>query len=306
MLVVGSGGWCNGMDPDGASFAEMHQPSMDPATDPLALDQATVERLLAGELVGEQVPVGYGQVAALLAAVVAPPSPQELAGQAAVLAQLRAVTRHRSAVGSRVGAAARSGRAGRPARRRRRRVGLAVVVVVGALSTGGVAAATGQLPGSIRDAARNLRTMVGGPAVPTETGPGRRPAPTGTTGGDGQGVDGQGARPAGEPGVGSRVVPGVAADGLCRAFLAGRGGVKGNRVDAAAFQALARAAGGPDKIVAFCQGVQPGSAEPDKQKPDKPPRTSGNEDHGPGGPPPDPGGGNQGQGGPPGTRPNDP
>jgi hypothetical protein len=299
VLVVGSGGWCNGMDPDGASFAEMQRPSPDPAVDPavdpaadwLALDQATVERLLAGELVGEQVPVGYGPVAGLLAALVAPPSQRELAGQAVALAQLRAVTGHRATVGGRVG---RRGRA-----RRRRRVGLAVVVVVGALSTGGVAAATGQLPGSIRDAARNLRVMVGGaPVVPTETGSGRPLGPTTGTGGPAGG--GQGAGSAG--GVGSRVVPGVAADGLCRAFLAGRGGEQGGRMDAVAFQALARAAGGPDKIVAYCQAVQPGSARSNRQgKPDP----TGIQGHGPGGPPPDPGGGDQGQGGPPGTRSND-
>jgi hypothetical protein len=92
------------MDPDGASFAEMQRPSPDPAVDPavdpgidpaadwLALDQATVERLL----VGEQVPVGYGPVAGLLAALVAPPSQRELAGQAVALAQLRGVAGHRA------------------------------------------------------------------------------------------------------------------------------------------------------------------------------------------------------------------
>ncbi|MFL6219981.1 MAG: hypothetical protein ACJ742_15795, partial [Actinomycetes bacterium] len=63
--------------------------------DPLALDEETVERLLAGDLPPSQVPPGYARVAALLAATTAPPTPEELAGQAEVLAELRAVTRPR-------------------------------------------------------------------------------------------------------------------------------------------------------------------------------------------------------------------
>ena len=52
-------------------------------------------------------------------------------------------------------------RASKP--RRRRRAGLAAVVVVGALATGGVAgAATGHLPGPVREAARSILVTVGG------------------------------------------------------------------------------------------------------------------------------------------------
>ena len=87
-----------------------------------------------------------------------------LAGQAAALAELRAVTRARTA----------TRRTSKP--ERRRRVGLAAVVVVGALATGGVAgAATGHLPGPVREAARSILVTVGGaePAAPT---PGPAPA----------------------------------------------------------------------------------------------------------------------------------
>ena len=51
-----SGGWCNAMGPDDASSAEMRQPFPGPDADPLALDEATVERLLSGELAPEQAP----------------------------------------------------------------------------------------------------------------------------------------------------------------------------------------------------------------------------------------------------------
>jgi hypothetical protein len=295
------------MDPDGASFAEMNRPSTDPATDPLALDEDTAERLLAGDLPPDQAPPGYAEVAALLAATVAPPSPQELAGQAAALAELKAVTRNRSAVGAR--ARARAAAAPRRAGKlpRRRRVGLAVALVVGALSTGGVAAAaTGHLPGPIREAAHNILTTVGvaPPAAPTESG--RQPAPrTGNTSVDGQDVGPPGGAGRGPDPTAAPSVEATVNQGLCRAFIAGQGAEQGKKMDATAFKALAKAAGGPDKIAGYCQHNYPGSAKPDKQKPDKPPGTPGNEENGQGGPPPDPGGGNQGQGGPPGTRPND-
>ena len=75
-------------------------------------------------------------MAELLAAATAAPSPVELAGQAAVLAELRAVTRARRAPAPPAGRQA----AAAPW------AGLAAVVLVGALVTGGAAgAATGQL-----------------------------------------------------------------------------------------------------------------------------------------------------------------
>ncbi|HEU4398850.1 MAG TPA: hypothetical protein VFU54_13580, partial [Actinomycetota bacterium] len=124
------------MAAEDAWAAELKRLLATPDPDPLALDEDTAEGLLDGALGPDQAPPGYGEVAALLAATVAAPSPAELAGQEAALAELRAVTRPRRA--------ALSGRVGQ--RSRRRRVGLAVVVVVGGLTGGGAAAATGQLP----------------------------------------------------------------------------------------------------------------------------------------------------------------
>jgi hypothetical protein len=287
------------MDDDGASFAEMNQPSTHPASDPPALDEDAMERLLAGDLPGALAPSGYAEVAALLAAAVAPPSPSELTGQAAALAELKAVTRARSAA------------APRRARKqpRRRRVGLAVAVAVGALATSGAAAATtGHLPGPIRDAARSILATVGvtTPAMPTEVG--RQPvSSTGNAGTAGATADGQATSPTGAAdggtGPAAAAPTGQAKDGLCRAFTAGQGAEQGNKIDAAAFKALADAAGGPGKIATYCQGTQPGSAKSDGQKEQTPPRGPGNQGQGQGGPPPSTVGDNQEHGGPPDTRP---
>lgn len=283
------------MGPDDASSAEMRRAFTHPDADPLALDDETVERLLAGELPSAEVPPGYAGVAELLAATVASPTPEELAGQAAALAQLRAVTRPPPVT--------RAWRAGR--RARRRRAGLAVVVVVGALATGSAAAAaTGHLPGPIADAARTILTTVGGggaePAPPTtpgqQSGPAARvPAPGGAA------STIQGPRPAGanDPGpAGTGMAAGPAKKGLCRAFMAGQGDDRGGKLDAAAFQALAEAAGGADRIPAYCQGTEPGADPPKKPKQSAPPD---DQEQGPvpGGGPPGTGGGPQGQGAPP-------
>ena len=85
------------MDADDASSADMRRPFSDPAADPLALDEETVERLLSGNLPPAEAPPGYAGVAALLAAAAAEPTPEELTGQSAALAELRAVTRARAA-----------------------------------------------------------------------------------------------------------------------------------------------------------------------------------------------------------------
>jgi hypothetical protein len=293
------------MDADDASSAEMKRLFANPELDPLALDEDTAERLLDGDLPPAQAPPGYERVAALLAATAAAPSAEELAGKAAAMAELQSVTRARLAATPR--------RAGRPPRRRR--VGLAVAVVVGALSTGGIAVATtGNLPDPIRDAARSIRTMVGGaaPAAPAEGD--RQPiASTSNTGPVGGATGGQGAG-TGAAGPGTTIAT-AAKDGLCRAYAAGKGVDKGKKLDAAVFKALAEAAGGADNIAAFCQGTQPGEttgqdkkAQPGNpgQGQDEPPPGDGggNPGHG-GGPPASTGGTNAGEPGPPDTRPND-
>jgi len=280
------------MSADDASSAEMRRPP-DPDDDPLALDDDTVERLLSGTLPPAQAPSGFAKVAELLAAAAAAPTPGELAGQEAVLAELRAVTRDRPPAAS-------------PSRRtrrsqRRRRAGLAVVVVVGALVTGGVAgAATGHLPGPVREAARSVLGTTDGGTPSTSTQAGQPPAPVKRPAGAGGGLGGarpsvsRGPRP-GAAGAGPAAAPNL--EGLCRAVMSGDGAEQGGKLDATAFEVLASAAGGKAKIDAYCQALvqeDQASGKPKEPKDTKQPK----EPEQPEQPSPS-GNGGQGQSGPP-------
>jgi hypothetical protein len=291
------------MDADGASPADMRRPSDNRDADPLALDEDTVERLLAGVLPPDRAPAGYVRVAQLLAAAAAAPTPEELAVQGAVLAELRAMARARSAVAT------------APVRepRRRRRTGLAVVIVVGALAAGGVAgAATGHLPGPVRDAARTItRAEIGTPASPATGQP-----PTSTTGIPAAGSAGStapqpGATPGSGPGstpgsTGAGPAAGPARKGLCEAYAAGEGAERDRKLDATAFKELVAVAGGKDKVAAYCEDLLPGDQKLKETKKPKPeqseqPDPSGSGGQGQGDPPSSTGGGGgqgQGQGGP--------
>jgi hypothetical protein len=275
------------MGDDDASFADMRRPFTD--ADPLALDEETVERLLAGDLPPSQVPPGYARVAALLAATTAEPTPEELAGQAEVLAELRAVTRPR-----RTGAHTR--RAARPPRRRW--AGLAAAALVGALVTGGVAvAATGNLPGPVRDVARNILDTAGGVGPGTPTMP--APAPTSRASTPGSVQAGQSTRPTGATGSGPATTGAAAApnpnlEGLCQAYFSSKGAEQGKKLDSAAFEALVRAAGGKEKVPDYCQTLLPEDKRDKEKKQPAPPDDPG---QGQSGPPPSSGGGYNGQGG---------
>jgi hypothetical protein len=87
---------------------------------------------------------------------------------------------------------------------------------------------------------------------------------------------------------------GAARHGLCQAWSAGQGGEHGKREDSTAFQALAAAAGGADRVPAYCQSdASAAHGQPPADPPARPsPPTTG--------PPEDPGNGH-GQGGPPTT-----
>jgi hypothetical protein len=280
------------MEPDDASSADMRRPPANPDADPLALDDETVERLLSGELPPAQAPPGYAEVASLLAATSAPPTPDELAGQAAARAELRAATRPRQAV-------AGTGRAARPPRRRR--LGLAAVALVGALATGGAAAAaTGRLPAPLRDAARSILATVDGAdsASPAQPGSQTAPVPTPASAGETPGPKGPGTTAAGGHGPGSTTAgtaaPGLDNEGLCRAYVAGRGAGQGNRLDATAFQALVKLAGGSERIPSYCEELLQGRAESNDDKTQPPPSDPG-QGQGQGGPPASTGPRNQGQ-----------
>jgi hypothetical protein len=274
------------MGADDASFAEMRRPLTDPDADPLALDEETVERLLTGDLPPSQAPPGYARVAALLAAATAEPTAEELAGQSEVLAELRAVTRPQPRR-----AAAHTRRAARSPRRRW--AGLAAVALVGGLVTGGAAmAASGNLPAPVRNVARSILGAESdtGPVAPTQSGqqpaaagPSHSSTPTGPTaasqGGQPAATADRGPDPtaAGSPG-------GPDVERLCQAFLAGKGTEQGKKLDATAFQTLARLAGGAEKIPDYCQETLAGGAEPkEKGKRQQPPGSG--QGQGQGGPP---------------------
>jgi hypothetical protein len=120
----------------------------------------------------------------------------------------------------------------------------------------------------------------------------------------GRSADGQGR--------GSAVGPdatGAARAGLCRAWQAGQGTDSGRRADAVAFQALVAAAGGADKVAAYCEDVIAGASS-DGQGQASPPSSSAPPtsvsppSSGPPvstGPPASTGPGGQEQGGPPTT-----
>jgi len=199
--------------------------------------------------------------------VAAPAAAEELAGEQAVLAEFAVVVvSHPPTLVPR--------RATMPSKVLRVKAAAAVLVAV--LSIGGVAAAaSGLLPGQADPVADR---------APSRTGAG-----------------------AGSHGLGQAAVAdldGAAKQGLCRAWQAGQGADHGRRAESVAFQALAAAAGGADKIATFCQTTTaaggagthgPGSSPTSVSPPSttvSPPSS---------GPPADPGSGGQGQGGPPTT-----
>lgn len=106
--------------------------------DPLALDGDTADRLLAGRLDPADAPPGYAKVAALLAAAAGPSTPEELTGEASVLATFTAMTR--PSAGSRRRAARHRGAFGS------RLAALAAAALCVLLVGGVAAAATGTLP----------------------------------------------------------------------------------------------------------------------------------------------------------------
>jgi hypothetical protein len=173
------------------------------------------------------------------------------------------------------------------------------VALVGALVTGGAAAATGGLPEPVRDLARSI---LGPAGDPTPVQGGRQPTPVVPTGG---GDDPAAGAPGSQAGGSTRSAPGTTAAGpaaqpdrerLCRAYLASLDQQQGKKMEASAFALLARAAGGEGRIPAYCEGRQPSGPKPKDQKQPGPPQDDG---QGQDGPPPS--GGGQGQGQPQGS-----
>jgi hypothetical protein len=251
------------MSDDDALGPDMHPLLGFLAVAPPVTVQDILERLLDGRLDPAEAPAGYGQLARLLAAATAPPTPEELVGEQRVLAQFQAVLHPPTLVPRRA-----------PMPSKLLAVKAAAAALVAVLSIGGVAAATGLLPGQAEQAAEQAASTTG-------------------------------AGSAGH-GLGKAAVADLdkATHGLCQAWQAGEGTDQGARMDSVAFQALAAAAGGSDNIAGYCADVTVGRAGDQGQGQGAPPSgspPSTTPSPPSSGPPPDAGPGGHGQGGPPTT-----
>jgi hypothetical protein len=189
---------------------------------PPAVDRDTADQLLTGRLDPADAPPGYDAVARLLAAATGPASHEELAGEPTVMAEFVAMAGSRPATPM-------ARRTGKPSK-----LGIkaAVAIVAAALSIGGVATAT---TGLLTKPAR----LVGGQAPPSSGGD-----PAGRAQGEAAGTGLDRAR--------SR--------GLCRTWQARQGNRAGSREDSASLRALAAAAGGADKVRAYCKASLAGGS----------------------------------------------
>lgn len=186
----------------------------------------------------------FPEFSRLHAAATAPPRPHELAGLDAALAAFR-----------------EAGRAGRPAATARRRVlrPFTVAAAAAAVFAGGVAVAaeTGNLPGRGGTPAGDRSATADPSPRGTRTAPGRGGTPSAvpTPGGPGRTL--------------SPTSPAVS--GLCRDWDANRRNPNGSPMRAEAMRDLAAAAGGEERIPAFCA---PALATPRSGRPTAPPSTA--------------------------------
>ncbi len=198
---------------------------------PRRIDRKTAERLLRGD---RAVPEGGPDpLADLLAAATAPPRADELAGEQAALAAFREahlVGVHQSRRGSMIKTSIA-----------KLLTVKAAAAAVAATAVGGVAlaASTGTLPSPLHHSTST--------AHPTA-----RP-----TGGPASGEPSAAAAGA------AHASPSPSLVGLCHAYTAGAGHNPGKALDNPAFTALITAAGGKDKVAAYCAKIlsdRPGNA----------------------------------------------
>jgi hypothetical protein len=244
------------------------------------VDHDTIDRLLTGRLDPADAPPGYAEVARLLTAATAPAGRDEFAGEATVVAEFLAVAHaHPPTTIPR--------RARMPSKLFRIKAAAAVLAAV--LSLGGVAAAaTGVLPAAVQRMTGNAPVGSGGASATGQEHAATGSAAASTTADSATGKDHAATGPD---------ASGAARDGLCRAWLAGQGDDHGKREDSTAFEALAKAAGGADKVAAYCEDATSDSPTGQGEQHRTTPTTGPPTDPGP---PADPGSG-QGQGGPPAT-----
>jgi hypothetical protein len=323
------------MSDDDGLVADMHRLLGFLEAAPPVADQDRVERLLAGRLDPADGPAGHAGLARFLAAATAPGSPQEWAGEQLAMAEFAAVVQSRPPTLVPRKATMLSKLAS---------VKVAAALLAAVLSVGGVAAATGLLPSQAEQAADRTPSTTGagaaghglGQATVVDLGaaatqglcrawqagqgasngrradsPAFRALAVAAGGADnvaayckdaraGGSVDGQGQENATGPDAMT-----AAGAGLCQAWQAGQGADHGRRADSVAFQALAAAAGGADKVDAFCQATTAGSAGAHGQgrsaSPTTVPPPSATVSPPSSGPPASTGPGGHGQGGPPTT-----
>jgi hypothetical protein len=209
--------------------------------DPSVLDDDSADRLLAGRMDPADAPPGFAEAATVMAAATATARPDELDGVESALDDYRAALAEWPS----------------PPRRPFMLVKLltvkaAVAVFSGALLVGGVAAAaTGSLPDV---AQRVVDRVVDGQASGAQgQGVGNAANSTEATSHGKEQASGA-AGQAGSQSAGPDLSK-IDKKGLCTAYMAGKGGENGGKYDAAAFEALEKAAGGADKVADYCKDV---------------------------------------------------
>lgn len=294
------------------------------------LDLMAAESLLDRAPGGLPAPSAYLGVAEVLDALRGPASDHELAGQAAALADFRAQHGRRparrtpgvvarvftvKAAAAAVAAVSVVGVAAAttdtwPGTRARPEMSVSPTASVSATAAGGPAASAG----STATVAERDRIARLGLCEALERGSGdaeNTPAAEALAALAG-GADKVGAycrstratAPAGAAGSRGPDATGPAGTGLCRAYGGGRGGEQGGRESAAAFAALARAAGGAGKIEEYCS-LRSGRPSRSEGEPAPAPPSATEPRHGPAATPSHPGAPetSRGRGGGPGTLP---
>jgi hypothetical protein len=215
---------------------------------PHRVTRRDADRLLDGDSAG-----AHPDLADLLATVAGPARPEELAGERAAVAAFRREFRPATTAPAR-------------ARRRRRRAGIVAALTAAVLAVGGTAyaATTGRLPDAVQRAVDGVFAgggPSGSPGTPSPTGSvGTTPSPAGSVA---------------DPAVTAPSGPGPGVDearlkGLCRSWEATRGNPHANAISPEDLRLLATAAGGEDRIEAFCAALRDRPAEPASDKPGNP------------------------------------
>ncbi|MET7804843.1 hypothetical protein [Micromonospora chersina] len=214
-------------------------------------DRAASERLLDAARAGAPAEPGGDPLAHLLAAAAASADPGELAGEERALAAFRAAR-----------AAPAPAPAVAPRPRHRFRLGAALAGLA-ATATAGVAFAAVSLdrgPEPTPPPSTSGSTGAGstGPGTPTDSGPGSA-GPTG-------GVPSTAPTPGASGGPGRPPSAGQLA-GLCRGYLAKSDAQRARALETSAYADLVTAAGGADRVEAYCLALVPEKSPEPAPKP---------------------------------------